>query len=109
VRSTLNRVVAERYFPVRLRVAVPPGGFGRQLTAMQTWLDQHVGHESYWMGGDTGPGRPDAVSAFFLDVAAAHSFVDQFTCGMAVIADPDPTRGPPAMNGASAAFDSVKQ
>ena len=93
-RSTPNRVVAERYFPVRLRVAVPPGGFGRQLTVMQAWLDQHVGPESYWMGGDASPGRPDAVSVFFLNVEAAHSFVDRFACGMAVIANPGPEDRP---------------
>lgn len=93
-RSTPNSVVAERYFPVRLRVAVPPAGFGRQLTVMQAWLDEHVGPDRYWMGGDTSPGRADAMSVFFRDVAAAHSFVDRFACGMAVIANSRPEDRP---------------
>jgi len=61
---------------------------------MQAWLDQHVGPDSYWMGGDTGPGRPDAMSVFFLNVATAHSFVDRFACGMAVSVNPPPEDRP---------------
>jgi hypothetical protein len=38
-RSIPNSREAERLFPIRLRVAVRPAGFGRQLDLMQTWLD----------------------------------------------------------------------
>lgn len=34
---------AERLFPVRIRIAFPPGGFGRRLTQMTDWLDQMAG------------------------------------------------------------------
>jgi hypothetical protein len=39
-RSAPQQVVAERYFPERVRVAVPPGGFGNLMSA---WLDEHAG------------------------------------------------------------------
>jgi hypothetical protein len=46
-RSAPQQVVAERYFPVRVRVAVPPGGFGSQVNIMCAWLDQHAGKAGY--------------------------------------------------------------
>jgi hypothetical protein len=36
-------MMAERRFPARIRIAVPPGGFGRRLTQMTDWLDQNCG------------------------------------------------------------------
>jgi hypothetical protein len=42
-RSAPQSYYAERYFPVRVRVAVPPGGFGRQLDEIYAWLDQRSG------------------------------------------------------------------
>ncbi len=45
-RKSLGRdYVAEGYFPVRVRVAVPPGGFGNQLNLIYAWLDQQIGKE----------------------------------------------------------------
>jgi hypothetical protein len=34
-------VSAERRFPVRIRIGVPPGGFGQRYAEMTAWLD-HV-------------------------------------------------------------------
>jgi hypothetical protein len=34
---------AERRFPVRVRIAVPKGGFGRQFAVMHDWLDAVCG------------------------------------------------------------------
>lgn len=85
-QSTPKSVLAERFFPARPRVAVPPKGLGQQLTLtpMYDRLHAHVGREGYWVGGDAGPSRPDAVLVHFLDVRAAHAFVDRFACGLPV-------------------------
>lgn len=42
-QSAPQQILAERYFPVRVRIAVPPGGFGSQFNVMGAWLDQHAG------------------------------------------------------------------
>ena len=34
---------AERRFPVRIRIAVPPEGLGTQLDNMKWWLDANCG------------------------------------------------------------------
>jgi len=36
---------AERRFPVRIRIGVPPGGLGRRHTQMTAWLDENCGAE----------------------------------------------------------------
>jgi hypothetical protein len=41
----------ERRFPVRVRIAVPPAGLGKQLTQMQDWLDHNAGADG--LGDDT--------------------------------------------------------
>src|SRR3984893_13618016 len=35
---------AERRFPVRIRIAVPPEGLGRQHARMTAWLDESCGY-----------------------------------------------------------------
>ena len=35
--------VAERRFPVRVRIAVPPGGLGQRHTQITAWLDKNCG------------------------------------------------------------------
>src|SRR4051812_27833117 len=67
---------AERRFPVRVRIAVPAGGFGRRLEAMYAWLDQNCGADG-WMITPAGlrGGVNDAVAIYFQDTALAASFV----------------------------------
>jgi hypothetical protein len=36
---------AERRFPCRIKLGIPPGGFGVQLAAMRAWLDENCGAE----------------------------------------------------------------
>jgi hypothetical protein len=36
---------AERRFPVRIRIGVPPGGFGRRYAEMTAWLDENCGSD----------------------------------------------------------------
>ena len=73
---------AERQFPVRVRIAVPPGGFGRQLTDMHAWLDAVCGVTG-WSSAPAGlVGVVNDAVAFYFDAAAfAHAFVHRFCCG----------------------------
>ena len=40
---------AERRFPVRIRIGVPPRGFGSRLDELQAWLDDNCGTERWAM------------------------------------------------------------
>ena len=83
-RSAPRQVLAERYFPVRVRVAVPPGGFGSQLNLMREWLDYHAGRVRYFAGSETVAGRQDAALFYFVDAKMAAAFVDRFACGLII-------------------------
>ena len=76
---------AERRYPVRVRIAVPPGGFGRQLEIMHAWLDETCGAEGWTTApaGITGVVN-DAVALYFEDAGFAHAFVARFCCGYRV-------------------------
>ena len=41
---------AERTFPVRIRIAIPPGGLGRRHAQITAWLDENCG--ANWLGDD---------------------------------------------------------
>jgi hypothetical protein len=73
---------AERHFPVRVRIAVPQGGFGRQLAIMHGWLDEVCG-EAGWTSAPAGLAGivNDAVAFYFDDTAFAQAFVNRFCCG----------------------------
>jgi len=73
---------AERQFPVRVRLAVPSGGFGRQLAVMHAWLDEVCGPDG-WTSAPAGLVSVvnDAVAFYFEDAAFAHAFVNRFCCG----------------------------
>jgi hypothetical protein len=87
-RSMPNARLAERYFPVRVRVAVPQNGFGTQFDAMHAWLMAQVGRDAFWVGASSGPGLSDAALFYFLDVETAKAFVDRFACGALVHPSP---------------------
>jgi hypothetical protein len=38
---------AERRFPVRIRVGVPPDGLGSRLGQIKAWLDENAGAEGW--------------------------------------------------------------
>ncbi|MGE5268553.1 MAG: hypothetical protein ACM3JG_02650, partial [Thiohalocapsa sp.] len=67
---------AERRFPVRLRIAVPPQGLGARLDAIKAWLDDNCGADCWAM---TPSGRRgvvnDAVAIHLADAALAAAFV----------------------------------
>ena len=75
----------ERRFPVRVRIAIPPKGLGRQLEIMHAWLDQTCGSEG-WASAPAGLSGivNDATAFYFEDAAFAHAFVMRFCCGYRV-------------------------
>jgi hypothetical protein len=40
---------AGRRFPTRIRIGVPPGGFGQRYTEMAAWLDANCGADVWAM------------------------------------------------------------
>jgi len=95
-RSTPQHVLADRYFPVRVRVAVPTLGFGVELGRMHTWLDEHAGPDGYFNGSQTRPGTKDAALFYFIDPRVAAEFVETFGCELVVGHEAPSSRDPSA-------------
>ena len=75
-------VLAERRFPVRIRVGVPPGGFGQRHAEITRWLDENCGADGWAMTPSGMRGvRNDAVSIYFLDATLASAFVARWCAG----------------------------
>jgi hypothetical protein len=76
---------AERRYPVRVRIAVPPEGLGRQLALIHAWLDETCGPEG-WATATAGLAgvTNDAIAFYFDEAAFAHAFVARFCCGYRV-------------------------
>jgi hypothetical protein len=45
--SKLMLIQAERRFPVRIRIGVPPEGLGSRLDQIRVWLDENCGAEGW--------------------------------------------------------------
>ena len=73
---------AERNLPVRIRIAVPPDGFGSQLDQMIAWLDANCG-PGFWAMTPSGTSGVvnDALAISFLNVAHAKAFVNRWCIG----------------------------
>src|SRR5215468_7833281 len=76
---------AERRFPVRIRIAVPPTGLGQRHTRITAWLDENCGAEGWAMtpSGTRGV-LNDAVSVYFADATLASEFVARWCAGAKV-------------------------
>src|SRR6267378_1010366 len=76
---------AERRFPFRIGIAVPPEGLGRQHARMTAWLDKNCGSDGWAM---TPSGRRgvlnDAISIYFAAPALAGAFVTRWCIGFKV-------------------------
>jgi len=67
---------AERRFPVRVRIAVPAGGFGRRLESMHAWLDANCGADGWTVTPADFRGVVNhSIAIYFRDVALAAGFV----------------------------------
>jgi hypothetical protein len=72
--------IAERRFPVRIRIAVPPGGLAQRYAQLTAWLDENCGADGWVMTSSGMRGvLNDAVSIYFLDTTLAGAF-----CGTVV-------------------------
>jgi len=73
---------AEKRFPARIKIGVPPGGFGAQLNGMYAWLDANCGADGWVMtpAGFRGVVN-DAVAVYFMDAALASAFVARWCIG----------------------------
>jgi hypothetical protein len=77
--------VAERRFPVRIRIGVPPNGFGQRYAQMTAWLDENCGADGWAITPSGMRGvRNEAVSIYFLDAALASAFVARWCVGTRV-------------------------
>ena len=80
----------DRRFPVRVKVAVPPTGLGKQLTQMQNWLGHNAGSDD----GATTPSSErgvlnDALSIHFGDATIASAFLARWC----IVYRPEPADG----------------
>ena len=68
--------MAERRFPVRIRIAVPPYGLDRRHAQITAWLDENCGSDGWAMtpAGMRGV-LNDAISLYFADATLASAFV----------------------------------
>ena len=77
--------IAERRFPVRIRIGVPPGGLGQRHSQMTAWLDENCGADGWAMTPSGSRGvLNDAVSIYLLDATLAGAFVARWCAGYRV-------------------------
>ena len=79
--------MAERRFPVRVRIGVPAGGLGRRHEQMTAWLDENCGVDGWAMTPSGMRGvLNDATSIYFADATLASAFVARWCVGSRVAA-----------------------
>ena len=76
-RTRLQSKTDDLAFPVRIKLAVPPGGLGATLNAIGAWLQDHVGKGNYAVHSAPGLGG-DTMVVHFRDLETARAFVDAF-------------------------------
>ena len=73
---------AERRFPARIRIGVPPGGLGRRHADITAWFDANCGSDGWAMTPSGMRGVPnDAISIYFADATLASAFVARWCAG----------------------------
>jgi hypothetical protein len=74
--------LAERRFPVRIRLGVPPGGLGQCYGQITAWLDANCGADG-WAITPSGLREVlnDAISIYFADATLASAFVARWCQG----------------------------
>ena len=74
--------LAERRFPVRIRLAVPPGGLGQRYTHLTAWLDENCGADGWALtSAGTRGVLNNAISIYFADATLAGAFVARWCVG----------------------------
>jgi hypothetical protein len=77
---------AERRFPVRIRIGVPPGGLGQRHTHSTAWLDENCGADGWAL---TPSGTRGVLNDALSDATLANAFVARWCVGAKV----EPTGG----------------
>jgi hypothetical protein len=73
---------AERTFPVRIRIGIPPGGLGQRHSQITAWLDENCGSNGWAMTPSGVRGvLNDAISIYFADATLANAFVTRWCLG----------------------------
>ena len=73
---------AERRFPVRVRIGIPPEGLGSRLDQMNAWLDSNCGADGWTSTpSSTGGVVNDALAICFAEATLASAFVARW-CAM---------------------------
>src|ERR1051326_6663525 len=69
----------ERHLPVRIRIAIPPDGFGGQLHQMIAWLDANCG-PGFWAMAPAGTSGVvnDALAIYVFNAEIARTFVNRW-------------------------------
>ena len=76
---------AERRFPVRVRIAVPPEGLGSRLDPIIAWLDANCGANGWTsMPSSTRGVVNDALAVYLLDATIASAFVARWCAAQRV-------------------------
>jgi len=75
-------MLAERHFPLRIRIGIPPEGLGRRHAQLTAWLDENCGADGWAMtpSGTRGV-LNDALSIYFADATLASAFVARWCAG----------------------------
>jgi hypothetical protein len=76
---------ADRRFPVRVRIGVPPQGLGERIDQIRTWLDANCGANGWAMAPAGLHGvLNDAIAIYFNDATLAGAFVARWCAGYKV-------------------------
>ena len=76
---------AERRFPVRIRIGIPPAGLGSRSDKFTAWLEANCGADGSAMTpSGTGGVLNDAVAIYFTDATLASAFVARWCAGQKV-------------------------
>ena len=77
--------IAERTFPVRIRISVPPDGLGRRHAQITAWLDENCGADGWAVTPSGMRGvLNDAISIYFAEATLASAFVARWCVGSRV-------------------------
>lgn len=76
-RSTPQKKIDERNFPVRVRFSKPENGFGTRINDLHDWLDREVGRGNYAVHGALYRTR-DAIAVHLRTTNAASLMVMTF-------------------------------
>ena len=78
-RSTPQRAIDERCFPIRVRFAVPSDGMGYPDGAKMTaWLRENLPKGGFAQHPDSGSSFREAFAVYFRKVSDAQRFIDAF-------------------------------